>query len=101
MDRIRKPLLYPAELRDHAIETTTQSVFCDFVKCLIATLLLPFRLAMLVYGRTQGHVNTTSRIGLHPRHHMAVQIKRGAEFACPRRSCAILGWTPLASSWVA
>jgi hypothetical protein len=48
LQRFRKPLLYPAELRDHAIETTIQSVFCDCAKRLIATLLLPFRLAMLV-----------------------------------------------------
>ncbi len=59
-------------------------VFYDFVKCLIATLLLPFRLAMLVYGPTQGYVNATSRIGLHPRHHMAVQIKRGADIRMPK-----------------
>ena len=43
---------------------------------------------MLVYGCAQGHVNATSRISLHPRHHVAVKIKRGADI---RMAEALLG----------
>jgi hypothetical protein len=82
--RFRKPLLYPAELRDHGIENTIQSCFRNFAKRVIPTLLLPFRFAMLVYGRSQGHVNATSRISLHPRHDMAVQIECGADIRMPK-----------------
>jgi hypothetical protein len=61
--RFRKPLLYPAELRDH------KSFFCS--RAALATILLPKRLA---YRGAERRVNAGDSIFLHPRDHMAVGI---------------------------
>jgi hypothetical protein len=64
--RFRKPLLYPAELRDH------QGFFCS--RAAFATILLPNGLA--AYRAGEGRVNAGNGILLHSRDHVAVGVER-------------------------
>jgi hypothetical protein len=63
--RFRKPLLYPAELRDH------KGFFG--LRCCFATELLPNGFA---YRPGKGRVNARDGILLHSGNHMAVGIER-------------------------